>query len=321
MSLSLWLPVGGFIFGGYFLQHVRKQSAMVAQLRLRGLAHVRGLRRLLEALPAHRGMANALLQGDASFRDKLAAQGRKIDGDMALLKDMIAGGDPWGVAERAARIADQWSSIQRDLGGLRSRDSFARHTDLIAELLYLMHDTARAAGLLDAADATTSRLADAAVNHLPLVTEMLGQARGVGTGVAAKGKCGTAMRVKLSYLLQKARAVAEEVSQVTAGVLAADAAFKAKAKHALAESQAAQTRFLDLLEGRIINSREVSIPPGEYFAAGTQAVERSFVLLDNLFAAMQARLERDAQESARRLWFARGGAIAACLPLLFFFVA
>jgi len=320
MSLSLWLPVGALVFGGYFVQHLRHQSAAAAQRRLRGLAHVRGLRRLLEELPAHRGMANALLQGDASFRDKLATLGHKINGDMALLKDMTAGGDPWGVEERAERIADQWSSIQRELGGLRARDSFGRHTALIAELLYLMHDTARAAGLLNAADTTTSRLADAAVNHLPLVTEMLGQARGMGAGVAAKGKCGTAMRVKLSYLLQKARGVAGDVAQVMARVLAADAAFKAKAKDALAESQTAQARFLDLLEGRIINSREVDIPSGEYFAAGTQAIERSFALLDNIFAALQVRLEGDVSAAGRRLALARAGAIAVCLPLVLWFV-
>lgn len=315
MSLSVWLPIGALVFSGYFVQHLHHQSATAAQRRLRGLAHVRGLRRLLEALPAHRGMANALLQGDASFRDKVAAQGRKIDADMALLKGMTAGGDPWGVAERATRIADQWSSIQRELGGLRSRESFARHTALIAELLYLMHDIALAAGLLDNPDAASARLADAAVNHLPLVTEMLGQARGVGTGVAAKGKCGTAMRVKLSYLLQKARAVAGEVAQLLAKVLAAEVS--RNAKDALAESEASQARFLDLLQSRIITSCVVDIPSGEYFAAGTQAIERGFDLLDSLFVTLEHRLKGAVHAAGRRLWLVRGAVSAVWLSLLF----
>jgi methyl-accepting chemotaxis protein len=157
------------------------------------------LRRLLESLPQHRGMANALLQGDESFRPKLTALQAQIDQDMELLAQRVAAGDCWGVAVRVHRIQGAWSFITQQVNGFEPAESFARHTALVSEVLYLINDVADAAGLL-ALTGDSSRLIDAAINTLPQVTETLGQARGMGTGVAARGKCGTDMRVKLRYL-------------------------------------------------------------------------------------------------------------------------
>jgi methyl-accepting chemotaxis protein len=313
MSLSLLLPAGGLLFGGYFLQHLHKQSAEGAQRRLRGLLRIVRLRRLVEVLPQHRGMANALLRGEQGFRDKLAALGRQVDGDMAQLAAMADGGDPWAVAERCAHIGRQWAALKGNLHGLQPPESFAKHTVLMREILYLINDVARAAGLLSNPDVTRAKLADAAVNQLPLVTEVLGQARGMGAGVAASGKCTTDMRVKLSYLLQKARSVAAAVAEAMSPVLTAES--RLMATTALAESQASQERFLALLEGRIINSREVEIPAGDFFAAGTQAIEHSFALLDDILTAMQARLQAEADAHGRRLWWVRGAVVVSCSPL------
>ena len=63
MSLNLLFPACALFCAAYFLLYLRHAQCLLDRQRLRGLEDVVHLRRLLEAMPQHRGMANALLQG------------------------------------------------------------------------------------------------------------------------------------------------------------------------------------------------------------------------------------------------------------------
>jgi len=317
MSLSLLFPACAILFAGYFMQYTRHANAQAATLRSRGMADVVMLRRVLEVMPQHRGMANALLQGDESFRSKLSQLQGEIDVAMRPLVELSAGGDPWLVAARVMRVQDGWSLIKQQLSSFAPAESFARHTTLMTEILYLMNDVADAAGLL-VGDAD-ARLIDAAVNQLPLVTETLGQARGMGTGVAARGKCATDMRVKLRYLLDNTRQVSTDVAQGMRSTLQSDAGLKARAETALEESQQATQGFLDMLESRIIRAERIDIEPTEYYSAGTEAIQHSFALLDAINNALMARLETHARQTQKQLWWARAAALMMLAPAGYLF--
>jgi len=265
-------------------------------------------------------MANALLQGDDSFRSKLSTLQTQIDRDMGVMEKHLLTTDQWGVAERARHVLSAWSTIRQQLNSFAAAESFARHTALITELLYLINDVADAAGLLD--DTDNTQLIDAAVNTLPLVTETLGQSRGMGTGAAARGTCGTDLRVKLRFLLANTRRVAEEVSQAVWGTLAEGrteqgAEFKTRANNALDESQRATQAFLSLLETGIIHERTIDVAPADFYAAGTSAIQHSFTLLDIILTSLHFRFSQSAQNAKRRHWLSRGIALALIIPALY----
>ena len=318
MNLNLLFPACALLSAAYVLLTLRKIQARAAQQRLRGLQDIAHLRRLLEALPQHRGMANALLQGDDSFRSKLSTLQTQVDRDMRTMETSLYAGDRWGVAKRTRHVLDAWSTIKQNLNSYAAPESFARHTALITEMLYLINDVADAAGLLVETD-NNSRLIDAAINTLPLVTETLGQARGMGTGVAARGKCSTDMRVKLRYLLANTRRVADAVGQAVRGTLSEngieqDAGFKARAGHALDDSQRATQEFLALLETDIIHEHRVKVAPADFYTAGTAAIQHSFTLLDAILASLHDRLKLALQTNQQRLWLARGMALILVIP-------
>jgi len=323
MSLSLLFPACALLCGGYFLLSLRTSQSRSAQQGLQGLQDISHLRRLLEALPQHRGMANALLQGDESFRGKLATLQSQIDKSMSEMDTRLCLGNHWGVAVRARHVLDAWSNIKQQFNSMTAPESFGRHTALITELLYLINDVADAAGLLTEAD-SNARLIDAAINTLPLVTETLGQARGIGTGVAARGKCATDMRVKLRYLLANTRRVADEVGQAVRGTLAEERAtqkgtvqetdLKTRAGQALDESQQATQAFLSLLESGIIHDRPVDVAPTDVYAAGTEAIQHSFTLLDAILNSLHHRLSLTLKKNQRRLWQSHAMALALVLP-------
>ena len=231
---------------------------------------------------------------------------------MQPLGELSVGTDPWSVAERVTRIQEGWRVIKQQLTGFAPPESFARHTALLTQILYLINDVADAAGLM--ADGEDARLIDAAVNQLPLVTETLGQARGMGTGVAARGKCATDMRVKLRYLHDNTQRVSADVVQGIRTTLQRDAGLKVQAETALEESDQTTRGFLLMLESRIINARQVDIESTEFYNAGTEAIQHSFTLLDAINNALMARLEMRVRQTQQQLWWARGAALVAVLP-------
>lgn len=320
MSLSLLFPACALLCGAYFLLALRKTQALSSQKCLQGLQDITHLRRLLESLPQHRGMANALLQGDDSFRSKLDTLQTQINRDMHTMSDLLISADHWGAAERAQHVLDAWNTIYQQLNNLAAPESFGRHTALITELLYLINDVADAAGLLNSTE--NGRLIDVAINSLPLVTETLGQTRGMGTGVAARGKCASDMRVKLRYLLTNARQVASEVNQAVRGTLTErgagqDTVFTDRAGTALDESQQATQAFLLLLENGVIHDRRVEVASTDFYAAGTEAIQHSFTLLDAILASLHRRLSLAVQTNKRRRLLSRGIALALILPAVY----
>ena len=286
----LLLPAGTLAVSGYLFQHLRGQRCRQARQRLAALEDIRSLRQLLEKIPQHRGMANAFLQGDASFGAKLQAQQQHIDTDTYILTRLTGQTSCRVISERIQRIETQWSTIKQELQRLSSTRSFALHNELVGEILYLINDLGEEQGLLDE-DSGFTQLANAAINLMPLVTETQGQARGMATGAATQQKCGIPEQVKLRYLLTRTRSAMGTARGELQGNTEAQG---------LDDSLAATEDFLCLLETRILETQRIDIPPGEVFAAGTQAIDRSFVLLDQLMDALQRRLAADTARCERQ---------------------
>lgn len=284
MTPALLLPAGMLAVSGYLFQHLRGQRWRQAHQRLATLDDIRSLRQLLEKIPQHRGMANAFLQGDASFGAKLQTQQQHIDADAHILTRLAGQTCCRVVSERIQRIGTQWSTIKQELQHFSSSHSFALHSELIGEILYLINDLSEKQGLLDE-DSGFTPLANAAINRLPLVTETQGQARGMATGAAAQQKCGIPEQVKLRYLLARTRSAIGMANDELRGNVEA---------RGLSDSLIATEGFLRLLETRILETQHIDIPPTEVFAAGTQAIDRSFVLLDQLIDTLRQRLAADA---------------------------
>ena len=119
---------------------------------------------------------------------------------------------------------------------------------------------------------------------------MLGQARVMGTGVAMKGLCDTNMRVKLTYLLNTARRVANEVCVDVKSALASDKKLERKADNDLQQNKQATEYFLNSLEKNIINAETITLTSTDYYNAGTEAIQHTFILLDNIYDSMLSNL-------------------------------
>lgn len=71
------------------------------------------------------------------------------------------------------------------------------------------------------------------------------------------------------------------------------------------ENQRATEYFLNSLEKNIISERTVTVTSTDYYDAGTEAIQHSFALLDNISDSKQNNLQMFADKLANKILFVR----------------
>ena len=316
MYLSLTIPV--FVMGmmGYIQYYqTRRSSNRISSSQL-GLKKLELVRKLLEHVPQHRGVANAVLQGDESFRSKLAALQSRIDTEINMVHDADSGQDARYLSTRLQNIAIQWEDIKRNLTQLSAAESFRKHTDLIAEITYVISDVGEASGLFLNLDQKFYGLIDATINKLPLVTEFLGQARGLGMGVAAAGKCTIANKVKLAYRHKKVSAVWNDAEHAIKKALQYTPELKAIAENKVNNNKNSISNFLAILNAELLQMDKIKIAPDVYFNAGTEAIQDSFALLDVMIDILQSQLVAKARLVSKKVFWSSVFGSISIVPMI-----
>ena len=280
------------------------------------------LRQLLEFTPQHRGMVNAILQGDESFRSKIGGVQQHIEKNIALLLSQAQQTRPWEIQQRVTQIVNYWQEISKNYKHYSAADSFSKHTALISEILYLTNDVAEESGIVSC-HTGEYELTNAANTKLPLMTELLGQARGIGTGVAAKGEQSTADKIKLLYRLNKLKSVSDSTSTTLKAVFSRNPSLNAHSKDTLQSSFQATTEFLNILDSEIVNSDYIDINAELYYQSGTDAIKKNFDLLDTINQTIKAEIDSELQSAQTRSNLTRflvGALLTTTFVSLYFWV-
>jgi hypothetical protein len=255
-------------------------------LRLEGIRVNRLTKQLLLDLQQHRGMVNAFLSGDSSFKQKIEQKQTAIGKDMSALDAVHDQG--LMTAKRCQDIRVDWQALRTEVLTLPAEESFRRHSLLIRAVLYTMGDVAERSQIVDMCSADCS-LVDALWSKLPAVAEGLGQARGMGSSVAAKGYCSSVARIKLRFLKER---VGETMKWVNDDLAQADLAQASSFTQAWKQTHLAVNEFLALLDEKIINVERPSIDAEHYFNAGTKALDAVFHAFDQASTALENTLTR-----------------------------
>lgn len=262
--------------------------------RQMGLAAVREALACVTAVQQHRGMAAALLNGDAAFGPRLSAKQAEVDAAVHALATRIGETPALSVCvPRLERIDAQWRQLAGRIRGMTPEQSFAAHTGLVQQLLYQLGDLGEQAGLLDTRDDAERRLVQLLLQRLPPLVEHIGQARALGSGFAAKGQCGAVGRIRLRFLAQRVRA----------GQAALTALIDMPDWQRSAQVQGAEVgSLLALIETRLIDTEKIDLSPADYFRSATQTIDACLALWQRVADDMERRLEgqqRDRPAAAR----------------------
>lgn len=253
------------------LRHRRQHM----QLNIRQLAL---LRALISGFQRHRGLSNGVLCGDASLSQDLAAARQGLDQHIRAAEELDSSHrDAWN------SLIDHWSRMREGRSSDRA-NNLTQHHLIIRNSIFLMEDVASEIDLSEGR---------AELSYLPCIwrevvqaAEWAGQARALGTGIAAAGQSSAEQRVRMRFLYQKIE-------------LLAGTAFATLQRHATAHPQANGLRlehreqvvadFLRCIKQELLGQEQPVIAAKIYFQRASQAIDELLALVDAALAQLQPR--------------------------------
>ncbi len=290
MLTSTLIGAALFVIAVALLQAVSVQRRFSAR-RQQALLVIQQLFQLLESIPQHRGMSNALLLGNQAFKDKRQAHQQKIDQQLQhISRDHPELAKSPGYLE----ITTCWNQITRNFASLTAAVSFSKHTLVISKLLELISDIGSQSKLNNSPNQQLKGLLEIGINILPHVTEVLGQARGIGTGAAAQAKLTTQNRSKLSYLHKKASATCANTTTILASQEIKSSALD------FSQCQKSMGLFLNTLDRELLSAKVIQIESEHYFAIASDAIGLSFKQLYSLMDEVSSALDKEHAAQRRK---------------------
>ena len=250
-----------------------------ARQALAGCEHLLGL---LRALQQHRGLSSGWLAGERQFEARMHARRQELERELKALaasaEAELTQPRPCLTPHDLSLFRFRWQTLVEELPGLSIEQGIARHSQMITYVLDWLAALGEARIELPMADRVDADAARNHANRLPLLAEYLGQARAVGSGVAARGTCTPVARVRLMFLASRSESLIKQAMQVAGD------------REALAAAQAVKT-LTDTVRQKLLAERTVAVGTEAYFATATEAIDAVFGWIESCGAGIRRELD------------------------------
>lgn len=250
----------------------RRRGQSEAVLAESAVACCELLLRLIGHLQQHRGMSSAWLGGDAGFGARLAAKRTEIQALLPPLRTAVVTENerplPCLTVNEFDLLRFKWRGLIDNLAGLSVEQSIAEHSQMIATLLDWLGALGEARVGLAPAGRLPLGLVRNYAHRLPLLTECLGQARAIGSGVAARGRCSAVARVRLMFLISRAESLLSQACSVEQDSRRGSAA------------QGNVQALATLTRARMLTAEDVDVTAEDYFSQATVAIDAVFAWIE-----------------------------------------
>lgn len=272
--------------------------------------YVMPLRKLLENVQQHRGLANGLLSGDQSFRDKLQAAGTAVRLDFGALERVDARlGVALGVADQFADVRKEWGALEAGLSSFSVARSFEAHTSIVAHITQLLSRVANRGGLVQDDEIDSYHAMDAIVFKLPALSEELGQARAYGTAAIAEVAAANRLamteavgvvpepkdvdaprKMLLGALHSRARQLLVDTRATLQFGFEANPRFDASLRPMLEHATSNVEEFLGALDQRVLVATTPQVNAADFFTLSTKGLDGVYKLFDSVASIHRERL-------------------------------
>jgi len=260
-----------------------------AEKEMRGLEYIKTVRQLYQHMPQHRGMTNAYLNGASSFRGKILDKRKAIVADIEAIDEINSRfGDEFKTHTLWASIKQEWQQLEPNAFNNPAKQTFQQHTALIAKIYSLFELVSDESGLVLDPELNTYYLMDSIVYRLPNVTENLGQSRGMGSGIAARGIISLEQRIALGTLLANIKSNAKSVNNGMAVTLRENPQLEAELSALLASSKSATDKFISKVTAELLTAEFLNSQSADIFAAGTAAIKANYQVYDTLVPVLDS---------------------------------
>ena len=254
-------------------------------------------RQLMQAVQAHRGVAQTVIGGNSALSGRLAELREQVAAALKAGDEIDAREGAFVGTSRDWQVVRQgWDAVQARALSVSGPESFRLHSEYIATVRDFITRTADLTNATLDPELETYYLMDLFTSRIPNIAEDAGRARALGTGLAVRQVSTEAERIDLTVLLRR---VADGRTAIEASIIKAGGS-EAGLKALLHEPQTVfdthAKAFLDLAERDLLKPTGIVVPPTQVFDAGSKAVDSAYALFDvsarEFDQRLAARLDR-----------------------------
>lgn len=256
---------------------------------LRGIEIIQMTQPLVVNIGQHRGLTNALLNGNSAVEGKVLDRRAKVDKALSDLSAEVSG-EGNEVKTTVAALQQQWSSIKSKIGQEQPAQIFELHNNFASAVrsfnsLILLEYSLE----LDPHSDTTFMIDNVAV-FLPQIIDETGQLRGKAAGVAAKGSFTPDSFIYLNNLLGR-------LGKVYPGL--SDGLKLAELSDLSADIEGAQKAvagYLDYIRTHVTEPDTIQKNSDEVFSTGTGAIKQVLALYKKMLPALYEKEQQYLQQ-------------------------
>ncbi len=259
LLLFVFFVVFPLLFVVFVVLSLKRRRYQLEQQLKHGIGYIKLLRHLLTYMQQHRGLTTGYINGNPLAKPDIERLNQQVKSAIATINKhhhWLVDSGKWH------SLVDHWQRLAQSYVRTDAENNFKQHNILIANVLYLIEDVADAHHLAKMGGGNT----DTDWRYLLSIAEYIGQARALGTGVAAKGECSSVMRIQLNHLRNKIAASVEQ-------------AWSDKLRQEIKQ-------LLHCIETQLVIDVP-SIAPGDYFSLATRCIDHILEQFDRQIESLQ----------------------------------
>lgn len=301
---------------GTLIKQFRTETKSLEQERY-GLRYIAALRTPIEHIQQHRGMTNAFRNGATQFKERIFNKREEIDGYFAELERVDR--ELKGTLQTdgmLAKLNQQWNDIKIHAMDQELSATIAAHNLLVADGLKLLNHISNTSGIILDPQLDSFHMGFALTADLPELIEVMGQARALASGIAAKGSYTPQILTKLLILVANIETHASKVDEGLEVAFAENPEVGRSVRGTNESYQKALQSMLSLLRQQLIESETISVDSNTVFDISTQAITQSYQLYNELIDKLDVIFQSRSAAADRFLQLTLAGLLGVLLVVI-----
>ena len=309
------------VYLSYNMVHLLTEEINFLENEEKGVTYLQSVRMPMQYIQQHRGMTAAYLNGASEFKSRIMSKRQDVDKYLAQLQQTENElGEALKTQGSTGKLVRQWETIKANSLNQKAGEAIKAHSKLVADILALMVTVADNSEITLDPKLDTYYMGAALISSLPNLMENMGQARAVGSGIAAKGEFSQKSYVTISVLLNNIDNYATQLAAGLAAAVAENDAIKRDLGSMIEANNKAVSTMKHLLQDELIKPEKITISSDKIFNTATLAINGSYKLFDamapELSKIFHERIEADVNQEIIELTL-----VAIVLFLVFYMFA
>ena len=247
-----------------------------AHRQAEGVPVLMALNMVIQHTQVHRGLSAGVLSGNEGMQQRRVTAKEAVNQALGNAAALLVQNDaPVQEQQRLQKWQTTWQALEQAVASnkVEVADSFARHTDLIAELMMINEELLVAYRLQSNEDPANVALLQAALVQAPQLTEGVGQMRAMGTGFLTQAFLSVDDRGAFRALISQTATFQKQVGRFIQRAMTLNPAYEQELGGLVKTATELLNESNHLARTEVLEIDLLQYPASDYFNKLTQTIE------------------------------------------------